>query len=198
METEADGFEPEYRGEAHPGEEAFACEEFAAEPEIDETVSATYYEEAAYRADESDSDAAEEEDFIPSDLLTDAAYFEETDAPDVAKYLGLMEDVDAEDAEEDIPLRIDWGARGSAKKSAPPQDFAEEDDVVPPRISDEDFHDIDALFDKKGRTSDDISLTDEFAIVYSSRNSERNMEEIVKQPLVAPERPTNPKKHKFI
>lgn len=59
-----------------------------------------------------------------------------------------------------------------------------------------DFYDLDDLLASGAKSSGDPSLTDEFNIVYSNRNSSRNVEEISRQPLVTPERPSNPKKHK--
>ena len=55
------------------------------------------------------------------------------------------------------------------------------------------IREIDSLFTKEG--SRDLSLTDEFDIVFASSDSKKNVEEIRRQPMVAPEKPKN-KKHK--
>ena len=55
------------------------------------------------------------------------------------------------------------------------------------------FRDIDSLFtSEKGR---DLSLTDEFDIVFASSDSKKNVEEIRRQPIVAANEPKKPKKH---
>lgn len=57
--------------------------------------------------------------------------------------------------------------------------------------------DLDDLFLSGNATNStkDLSLTGEFDLIYSQEKSMKNVEEIGKQPLVAPEAPTKPKKH---
>lgn len=115
-------------------------------------------------------------------------------------YSDFLELIANEESEEEEPeIRIDWSIRHTVKNEDEAEDFEFFDDpVVLEDESEEndDFHDLDQLFSKEIDDSDDYSLTDEFDIVYSSRSSTENVREIEKQPLVSPEAPSNPKKHK--
>lgn len=59
----------------------------------------------------------------------------------------------------------------------------------------DEYHDMDEIFnaDKSAR---DMSLTDEFNIIFDDSKSSQNVKEISRQPIVAPENPKNAKKHK--
>jgi len=208
--------------EAEDGQSAEppAAEEEPAETEVYEQPAAVPvytepepdagYAEPADEADESDPaaslpPAAEEDaadDIIPDDLLSDADVTE----GEVAEYLSLMSEAEPED--EEIAIRINWNSH-KTKKQDPEVlssfEYEEEPAAEPKRTAAEpkrktggknDFHDFDDLLENGGKSRNDFSLTDEFDIVYSSRNSTKNVEEIVRQPLVAPERPSNPKKHR--
>ena len=56
------------------------------------------------------------------------------------------------------------------------------------------FDDLDALFasDLNGRN---LSVTDEFDIVFANTDSKKNVDEIRLQPIIPPEEPKKPKKH---
>lgn len=88
-----------------------------------------------------------------------------------------------------------------ADEEADEDDFAEETAVssfVPAkRKAVRDPKDLDDLFQSGDATNStkDISLTGEFDIIYSNDKSLKNVEEIGKQPLIAPEAPKKPKKH---
>ena len=53
------------------------------------------------------------------------------------------------------------------------------------------------MFTEEGASgeSDEMSLTDEFDLVFNASSARKNVEQIRKQPTVAPEKPKNPKKH---
>ncbi len=152
-------------------------------------------------ADEKDS--ADEDFGISEDLLTDFKVSDLPDAEDgdaeLAKYLGLMLD-DTTDDEDELLLQhtmhrsvVRQPEPKPEKTTAPVTDSSVEKKGARD-TADEDFGDFDAFLAQNGGISGDYSLTDEFDIVYSNRNSAKNMEEIVRQPLVAPEAPSNPKK----
>jgi len=65
-------------------------------------------------------------------------------------------------------------------------------------LSENEFSDFDDFLENGAKSKEDYSLTDEFDIVFSNKNSAKNVEEIVKQPLVTPEKPSNPKKHRLL
>ena len=76
--------------------------------------------------------------------------------------------------------------------------FSAEGETAPEeKRSEGDFDELDALWDEAGEKKGEGALADEFDIVYSARNSARNVEEIGKQPLIAPEAPQKTKKRKF-
>lgn len=164
---------------------------------------------------ESEDVGAGDDDIIPNDLLSDfpsSEGDEYEDSGEMAKYLSLMSD-DTGLEDEEIDIRIDWKNRKSKAQnpevlSSFAYDMAEEERNEQALSANgngsadankkSDFHDLDDLLANGGKSANDFSLTDEFDIVYSSRNSTKNVEEIVKQPLVAPEKPSNPKKHKIL
>lgn len=144
------------------------------------------------------SEPEEEDDFL-SELLSETEENRPYDeSGEIAKYLSLADDdPELNEEDEDEPIRIDWKGplsddeRERKSSERPAYDMEKEENSV------EDFHDLDELLENGGKSAGDFSLTDEFAIVYSNRNSAKNVEEIVRQPLVAPEKPSNPKKHKI-
>jgi len=60
---------------------------------------------------------------------------------------------------------------------------------------DEGLRAMDALF-REDKSKRDLSLTDEFNIIFDDSKSHANVKEIRRQPTVSPEAPKNPKKHK--
>jgi len=165
-------------------EKANAAEEYLAE--LDESDDDVFsFMDSAYPVTE---DAGEYDTLFADDDEDEVGVGE---IPD----LGFMDDLDTD--EDALDIRIDW-----KNKSV---EFEEDEEDVSPEYFDEavasgeledDFHDLERLFSKEKSSTGELSLQDEFDIVYSSRNSMKNVEEIGKQPLVAPERPSNPKKHK--
>jgi len=58
----------------------------------------------------------------------------------------------------------------------------------------EEYVNIDDSFEDEN-TEDEMSFTDEFDIVFASSSSEKNVEEIRRQPIIESSEPSNPKKH---
>lgn len=196
--TEGESVPDESVSEEKPelAEELFA-------PDDDPSACAEQTEPEPEKTEMTDDVMAEVDDIIPDDLLSDLPDpAEEENSGEIAKYLSLMnDDTGLDDADDEIDLRIDWKNRKSKEQnpevlSSFAYDAAEEEDVPADKTSD--FQDLDDLLENGGKSVNDFSLTDEFDIVYSNRNSTKNVEEIVKQPLVAPEKPSNPKKHKIL
>lgn len=195
-------------------EESVLDEEAVSEekPELAEELFASDADPSAYdeqahpepeKTETTDDGMVEEDDIIPDDLLTDLPDSTgEENSGEVAKYLSLInDDTGLEDVDDEIDFRIDWKNHKSKEQSPEvlssfAYDAAEEKDVPADKTSD--FQDLDDLLENGGKSANDFSLTDEFDIVYSNRNSTKNMEEIVRQPLVAPEKPSNSKKHKIL
>lgn len=59
----------------------------------------------------------------------------------------------------------------------------------------DEYHDMDQIFNED-KSKRDMSLTDEFNIIFADSKSDQNVKEISRQPIVAPEAPKNAKKHK--
>lgn len=54
---------------------------------------------------------------------------------------------------------------------------------------------MDKIFNED-KSKRDMSLTDEFNIIFDDSKSSQNVKEISRQPIIAPEAPKNAKKHK--
>lgn len=138
------------------------------------------------------------------------AYTPEEDESDMAvtrvlRLSALSEAIAASEEEEDFDESdIEDFAENAEREIADSFDeseyFEDEDCGDEDAVKPEDFEqlkstirEIDSLFTKEG--SRDLSLTDEFDIVFASSDSKKNVEEIRRQPMVAPEKPKN-KKHK--
>ena len=125
---------------------------------------------SAYDSRDNDAPVTEADDFKPADGF-DADFGDDEFDDDRAPVLG---------------------------ESAMDPDFDESsDEIVQPDI--EDFADeeskLDAIFEGKDKNDGEMSLTEEFNIIFSSANSKRNIEEIRKQPTAVPEAPKKQKKH---
>jgi len=83
---------------------------------------------------------------------------------------------------------------GDAASGEEPEDESEDEDEDPQEEPDE-YHDMDEIFNEDPEKRE-MSLTDEFNIIFSDDKSNDNVKEISRQPLVTPETPKNPKKHK--
>ena len=64
-----------------------------------------------------------------------------------------------------------------------------------PEQEKDEFHDMDQIFNED-KSKREMSLTDEFNIIFSDSKSSQNVKEISRQPIVAPEDPKAAKKHK--
>lgn len=152
--------------------------------------------------DDDDDDDEEEEDeettappFGTADLIEEELPEEEEDEED--------EDFDpAPDADTEDTRILDIGAllrqreQEDARRTPTEADdfnesFMRDFEVAPAA---EAFDDLDALFssDLNGRN---LSVTDEFDIVFANSDSKKNVDEIRRQPIIPPEEPKKPKKH---
>lgn len=59
----------------------------------------------------------------------------------------------------------------------------------------DEYHDMDQIFNED-KSKREMSLTDEFNIIFADSKSNQNVKEISRQPIVTPEAPKNAKKHK--
>ncbi len=169
-------------------EEEFAdFEEESAEAEAD----GEFYEEElpAIMIDWKNRSAApveempdESTDFRPAEGFEDFAedYEDDYEAYEDGEYEENYDDYvpadDAEELTEEVPADEE------------PEDDEDEEE-------DEGLRAMDALF-REDKSKRDMSLTDEFNIIFDDSKSSANVKEIRRQPMVSPEAPKNPKKHK--
>ncbi len=150
-------------------------------------------------ADEED----EEDEPTPSPIRPlDASDFYEEELPEEADDDAEDKDFEPAPAPDDGDTRIlDIGAilrpqQEEAPRKTPPKDdfdesFARDFQVVP---DEEAFADLDALF-SANLNGHNLSVTDEFDIVFANTDSRKIVEEISRQPIIPPEEPKKPKKH---
>lgn len=99
---------------------------------------------------------------------------------------GDTEESDFEPEEDDAPTRVlSIGEELKKSRTAQDSDFNENGD------NSEGYVDMDSIFSGKGKR--DMSLTDEFDIVYSDTSAKKSVDEIRKQPTIAASEP--PKKN---
>ena len=99
---------------------------------------------------------------------------------------GDTEESDFEPEEDDAPTRVlSIGEELKKSRTAQDSDFNENGD------NSEGYVDMDSIFSGKGKR--DMSLTDEFDIVYSDSSAKKSVDEIRKQPTIAASEP--PKKN---
>ena len=99
---------------------------------------------------------------------------------------GDTEESDFEPEEDDAPTRtLNIGEELKKSRTAQDSDFNESGD------NSEGYVDMDSIFSGKGKR--DMSLTDEFDIVYSDTSAKKSVDEIRKQPTIAASEP--PKKN---
>ncbi len=124
----------------------------------------------------------ESTDFRPAEGFEDfeEEYEEDYEAYEDGEYEENYDDyVPADDAEvltEEVPADEE------------PEDDEDEEE-------DEGLRAMDTLF-REDKSKRDMSLTDEFNIIFDDSKSSANVKEIRRQPMVSPEAPKNPKKHK--
>ena len=140
-----------------------------------------------------DEDYAEEEFYEDSE---DAGYDAEPgtgdyDTPETADYTEDGED--AYDDPDDVDaFTIDWSSRHNTDDDGADQD-GEEQDEDGEETEQSAFRGLDEMFSVE--ESEEMSLTDEFDLVFNASNARKNVEQIRKQPTAVPEKPKNPKKH---
>lgn len=102
--------------------------------------------------------------------------------------------VEYEDTDDDAFL-VDWSSRSAEDD----EEFDEDsDETDAEEIAEEPaealaFADLDDMFSES--ESGEMSLTEEFDLVFNAANAKKNVEQIRKQPTITPEKPKNPKKH---
>ena len=79
------------------------------------------------------------------------------------------------------------------EENAPAEDDEEDEDAE--EEEKDEYHDMDQIFNED-KSKREMSLTDEFNIIFADSKSNQNVKEISRQPIVAPENPKNAKKHK--
>ena len=196
--------EPEQWDSVPAGEEAWASEEApvefpaeegtdAADPEDEFTDTAellrTLFGNANWEGvpdtARNDEDLFEEDTAEPDKTYEDEFDADENDLllADLKSFYGAEDDEETEEEDEE---ESDFEDDNAAVSFVPVRRKA----VRHPKDMDDLFMSGDATNSTK-----DISLTGEFDIIFSKEKSIRNVEEIGKQPMVAPEAPTKPKKH---
>ena len=145
-------------------------------------------DEAADDGFESMEDAESAEEDIPEYKEPDNDAYDSLDTADYN---------DADDGgfdDLDEAFTIDWNSRKAVQEDDGEEDAAEE---IPEEDDGGAIRDLDDMFTEEGASgeSDEMSLTDEFDLVFNASSARKNVEQIRKQPTVAPEKPKNPKKH---
>ena len=136
---------------------------------------------------EEEADVPEEEMPVPDESMD----FRSADGfDDFEEEPGDFSDFEEEPAPEDYDdyRPGELSAEEGAAEEETDEDEDEEEEI-------DEYHDMDEIFnaDKSAR---DMSLTDEFNIIFDDSKSSQNVKEISRQPIVAPENPKNAKKHK--
>ncbi len=183
---------PEQESDGESAEDLYIDLEdsFAEDDELDALFT---YEESEETAEEAPAEEYEEygefedPDEYEDDLESDY------DEPSESDY----DTVDSADYDEiDGEIRINWNSRQNDEEDDGfnednSGDTAEETEKEP--ADEEVFRDLDDMFSEGEET--ELSLTEEFDLVFNASNARKNVEQIRKQPTVAPEKPRNPKKH---
>ena len=190
-------YEEEYNENAEEAQQGSVTEEKAGgdiyidlEDEIDEEESEQYTDEALGLEDD------EEETAEPAISDDDRARQRQLD-----RFFGILgddellsaddesddtEESDFEPEENDAPTRVlNIGEELKKSRTAQDSDFNENGD------SGDGYVDMDSIF--SGKEKRDMSLTDEFDIVYSDSSAKKSVDEIRKQPTIAASEP--PKKN---
>ncbi|MGN1346231.1 MAG: DivIVA domain-containing protein [Eubacteriales bacterium] len=81
------------------------------------------------------------------------------------------------------------------EEEEPAEANGEADEEIGEDEEDDGYRAMDSLF-REDKSKREMSLTDEFNIIFADSKSSENVKEIRSQPTVAPEAPKNPKKHK--
>ena len=168
----------EFEEESADGAEEESYEDCDTEPEeepLEEELPSfmiDWRNRSAVSAEE--EDGASEDDFRSVDEFDD--FEEEPDAFEEENYDDYLP--------EELP----------GEEEAFAEEEEEEDEETEEQEKDE-FHDMDQIFNED-KSKREMSLTDEFNIIFSDSKSSQNVKEISRQPIVAPEDPKAAKKHK--
>jgi len=116
------------------------------------------------------------------------------DSLDTADYDHFEDDAEF-DALDDDAFTIDWNSRTAVEDDAEEEstEDSEDETVEVEPEAEEVFGKLDEMF--TAEDAEELSLTDEFDLVFNASNARKNVEQIRKQPTVAPEKPKKPKKH---
>lgn len=190
------------------------------EPDIAEEEAESDEEEMIFTEEEPEEDENSNEDLFidleeleepDEDMDDEFEFMEEDDAEsaeeDIPEYkepdndaYDSLDTADYNDADDggfddlDEAFTIDWNSRKAVQEDDGEEDAAEE---IPEEDDGGAIRDLDDMFTEEGASgeSDEMSLTDEFDLVFNASSARKNVEQIRKQPTVAPEKPKNPKKH---
>ncbi len=185
-----------------PEEEDYAPEEYAGTEEFGD-----------FEEEEAELPAEEENEDFPAIMIdwknrSAVSAAEEEEAAEEIPAVEESEDFCSSDGFEDMEEDI----RDFEEEEVPeenyddyrPEEFSEEAETVEPdeefeEIEEEEetdeYHDMDQIFNED-KSKREMSLTDEFNIIFDDSKSSQNVKEISRQPIVTPENPKNAKKHK--
>lgn len=144
----------------------------------------TYADDGTYTGE-----ITEEDDFVPVDESMD---FRSADGFD--EYGEEYTDEDLSGCEEDFEENYDEYSPDGMTEETAAEESPEEEEFEETEEKDE-FHDMDQIFNED-KSKREMSLTDEFNIIFAESKSNQNVKEISRQPIVTPENPKNAKKHK--
>ena len=173
---------------AETAEESFNAEDLYIdlEAEADEV----YKEGDAGKVyDQAYSDEEFGSDTEDAEYDAESEYADDYDAPDTADY---AEDDGYADLDDADAFTIDWSSRHNTDDDNADQ-TDEEQDEDSEEAERSAFRNLDEMFSVE--EEEEMSLTDEFDLVFNASNAKKNVEQIRKQPTVVPEKPKNPKKH---
>lgn len=150
-------------------------------------------EEDGQFADEDDADELDADAAIKAELTRVLNLGAIRQAPGAGTLMIDLDDYAEEDFEnlDDDFEKIDEGGEDGSDEISDFEDDFEDGDTD---TEGHEFGNIDALFSKQQKKAD-LSLTDEFDIVFANSDSKRNVEEIRRQPTIVPEDNTKKKKH---
>ncbi len=186
--------------EAETEEESLPVEENEIVPEEEDGLSdeddAAFADEGEFTDEETYADdgtytdeITEDDDFVPVDESMD---FRSADGFD--EYGEEYTDGDLSGYEEDFEENYDEYSPDGMTEETAAEESPEEDEFEEAEEKDE-FHDMDQIFNED-KSKREMSLTDEFNIIFAESKSNQNVKEISRQPIVTPENPKNAKKHK--
>ncbi len=184
-------FEEDYE-EDYPDEEE--PDETQEEVSEDEKESSGAFMDSLF-SQMSDEDAAGGEDLY-IDIPEESENEDTEDDPEETPAISInWKNHSAVDVDESMDFRPADGFEDFDDEETSSEDESDEDFIESDEEKAEENVDIDSLFAEE-KLKRDMSLTDEFNIIFADSESNKNVEEIRRQPTISPESPKNSKKHK--